>query len=299
MADDAGEAKPKCFIAMPITTSDAHAEMYGDQDHWTHVIEALHIPAVEAAGFEPVRPEAQGSILIHDNIIRNLEQCEMVLVDLSADNPNVFFELGIRTAINRPIALVWDELTRLPFDTSGINTMRYSAGLEAWTLDEQRKLIAQHLREASASCDGKNPLWDRYGLRVAADRAVTNKSPLEAKVELLAKQVESLTYSQSSSRDDIEIYPGQRINPVSGRVESQDADDLPKGVRSFVSLLRSQMRKHDLTGTVSVLGGTVHLAVKARDWTDEKSSPVVEEFIQDAVYMAHKRDIQIIVRRLR
>jgi len=45
------DPKPTCFIAMPITTTDEVARRYNDADHWTHVMEELFIPAIEAAGF--------------------------------------------------------------------------------------------------------------------------------------------------------------------------------------------------------------------------------------------------------
>lgn len=86
----AEEPKPKCFIAMPITTRDHEADRYNDELHWKHVMDSLFIKAIEAAGYEPVRPVAQGSHLIHELIIKHLEKCEMVLCDLSGHNKRIF-----------------------------------------------------------------------------------------------------------------------------------------------------------------------------------------------------------------
>ena len=47
-------------------------------------------------------PTASGSDLIHAKIIKNLETADLVLCDMSALNPNVFFEFGMRTALNKP-----------------------------------------------------------------------------------------------------------------------------------------------------------------------------------------------------
>ena len=57
-------------------------------------MEQLFIPAIEAAGFEAVPPLSEGSEWIHAKIIQQLIQADMVLVDLSSHNPNVFFKLG-------------------------------------------------------------------------------------------------------------------------------------------------------------------------------------------------------------
>ena len=103
---------PSCFIAMPIGTPDS-SQYQGDRDHFKHVLEHLFVPAIEMAGMNPVRPVVKGSDLIHAEIIKQLETAELVLCDISTLNANVFFELGIRTALNRPVCIIRDELTSI------------------------------------------------------------------------------------------------------------------------------------------------------------------------------------------
>ena len=47
--------------------------MYNDDLHFSHVLEHLMAPAVEKAGYEPIKPTAVGADLIHAEIIRQLE----------------------------------------------------------------------------------------------------------------------------------------------------------------------------------------------------------------------------------
>lgn len=102
----------------------------------SHVLEHLFVPAIEAAGFTAIRPTVEGSALIHSEIISNLERADLVLVDISRHNPNVFFELGVRTSLDKPVCLVRDNFTDvLPFDTAGLNTPTYDASLAPWKLD--------------------------------------------------------------------------------------------------------------------------------------------------------------------
>ena len=71
----------------------------------------------------------------------------MVLCDISSLTANVFFELGIRTALNKPVCVVKDELTtRIPFDTGIINHHTYSSSLSAWTLDKDMFTAARRDR---------------------------------------------------------------------------------------------------------------------------------------------------------
>ncbi len=186
---DAEPKKPTCFIAMPVSTRTQEAELYGDNDHWLHVMESLFVKAIETAGFEAIRPVAQGAHLIHGMIIKHLSQADLVLCDLSSHNPNVFFELGVRTSLNLPIALVCDEHTDLPFDTSGINTQTYNSALRGWEIEAEQGRLSAHLSKSASSCAGANPLWRQFGLSIRAQEPDTKESPLEAKLDLLADRM--------------------------------------------------------------------------------------------------------------
>ncbi|WP_433167165.1 hypothetical protein [Kribbella sp. CA-247076] len=188
-----GSAKKTCFIAMPITTAEEQFRLYGDEDHWTHVMESLFVPAVQAAGFEPWRPVARGSFLIHALIVRQLEQADMVLCDISHDNPNVFFELGVRTSVNKPIAIVrCDPSARIPFDVSGINTHTYDPSLKAWKHAAEIDTLAQHIRDAETSCAGENPLWRQFGLQLTADDPSGSESKEEALLAIMDQRIRQI-----------------------------------------------------------------------------------------------------------
>ena len=97
---------------MPLTTPARYVETYkGDTQHFIHVLGHLFKPAIEAAGLTPITPMSKGSKVIHGDIIRNLETADLVLCDMSILNPNVFFELGIRTALNKSVAMIRDNAT--------------------------------------------------------------------------------------------------------------------------------------------------------------------------------------------
>lgn len=145
-----GAQMPNCFIIMPITTPPAfHTDYDGDANHFIHVLEHLFMPAVTAAGFEPIKPIMQGGELIQAEIIRRLETADTVLCDISRHNANVFFELGVRTALDRPAFLVKDDKTEgYPFDTSVLNTYSYASDLSPWILQTQIERLAAHIRSS-------------------------------------------------------------------------------------------------------------------------------------------------------
>lgn len=184
--------RPKCFIAMPITTHPDEKTLYGDADHWSHVIDHLFVPAVEKAGFEAIKPSASGTSMIHGRIVQYLIEADMVLCDLSQHNPNVFFELGVRTSLDKPIALVKDEHRNIPFDTSGLNTHSYSSTLDVWKLEDEIDALAQHIQDSVRECAGQNPLWKHFGFTLTADRPGSDISPTDARLELLAERMSGI-----------------------------------------------------------------------------------------------------------
>src|SRR5687767_8303011 len=100
-----------CFVAMPISVPQSMVSRYEDKDHFIHVYEHLFAPAIRELEFEPISPVSKGSEVIHADIVRNLHDAHLVLCDMSTLNANVFFELGIRTALDKPVCLVADSAT--------------------------------------------------------------------------------------------------------------------------------------------------------------------------------------------
>lgn len=202
-------------------------------------MEGLFVRAVEQAGFRPVRPLALGSDLIHAAIIGSLSDANMVLCDLSAHNPNVFFELGVRTSLNLPITLVCDEFTTLPFDTAGINTHRYDSQLRGWEIEDAISKLADHLRESTTRCDGGNPLWRQFGLALKAQEPSADESPLEARIDLLTDQLARLQ-QRVESDSLLEASLAARttdINPVAASVYETRAHN-KRDVDAYVRALQ-------------------------------------------------------------
>lgn len=167
------ENKPRCFVIMPITMPGEKGDDYnGDADHFDKILNHLFVPAIQKAGFIPIPPKSTGSDIIHADIIKNLSVSELVLCDMSILNPNVFFEFGIRTALDKPVALVIDDATdEVPFDASMINFHRYKSS-PAWNNDEQVLALTEHILGTYAKSKNRNALWKYFGFAkppVAAD----------------------------------------------------------------------------------------------------------------------------------
>jgi hypothetical protein len=96
---------------MPISTPPESFSNYNnDVKHFKHVMKWLFIPAVEKAGFESILPVARGSDIIHDHVISKLHSSDIVLCDMSNQNPKYKISLCAYTKYR-------DKLTiQLPVD---------------------------------------------------------------------------------------------------------------------------------------------------------------------------------------
>lgn len=229
MSDDSNT----CFIIMPITTPKSVVELYkGDKDHFEHVLHHLHIPAVETAGFDPIPPIAKGSDMIHKEIINNLETADLVLCDISMLNPNVFFELGVRTSLNKPVCLVKDEhIDNIPFDAGPINHLNYRSALHGWELQEDVSAIAQHAKDSFERSDGQNTLWRVLGMKSNA-KPYERKMGVEGKIDELLFQIDEIREQIKS----IENMPNSRYtNSKSGLEFAVDYElGLDEKIKSYL-----------------------------------------------------------------
>ena len=115
-----------CFVIMPISDPEDYEE-----GHFKHVYEDLIIPACKKANFEPTRAdEVKESNLIQLDILNKLLEAPMAVCDLSSHNPNVLFELAIRQAFDKPVALIQEKGTPRIFDIESLRATDYCKDLK-------------------------------------------------------------------------------------------------------------------------------------------------------------------------
>ena len=102
-----------CFVAMPIRE---------DLRNTFDVIESVAV----YCGLKCVRADriAQ-SHQITDDINRNIESARIVIADLSGNNPNVFYEVGLAHGRDKRVVLMVQNETVVPFDLRGVRYLRY------------------------------------------------------------------------------------------------------------------------------------------------------------------------------
>ncbi len=111
----------KCFVISPIGDEGSEIRKRSDQ-LFKHVIK----PICEENGLEVTRLDqinTTGSITV--DLIEQIKTSGLVIADLTGHNPNVFYEVGYRTALSLPIVHLKQKDEMLPFDVTTIRTYDY------------------------------------------------------------------------------------------------------------------------------------------------------------------------------
>jgi tetratricopeptide (TPR) repeat protein len=104
-----------CFIVCPIGKENSRTRSRSD-----YIKEYVIEPALKGL-FHSTRADQMSAIgRIDDSMIRNIIESELVIVDFTDNNPNVYFEFGIRCALgDKPFICICNkkQISSLPFDS--------------------------------------------------------------------------------------------------------------------------------------------------------------------------------------
>lgn len=156
-----------CFVIMPISDHKDYPK-----GHFLRVYQDIIGPACRMAGFEPIRADdIKQSNLIHLDMLERILEAPMALCDLSSRNPNVLFELGLRQAFDKPVALIREVGTPDIFDIGPLRYTEYRKERVYNEVIEDQQSIADAIRDTSvahANGDGVNSIVKLLSLGKAA-----------------------------------------------------------------------------------------------------------------------------------
>lgn len=116
------KAGDSCFVMMPF------ASPIGDY------YSSVYKPAIEKAKLVPVRADNEifGAGKIMDQVWNGINAATVLVAELTTKNPNVFYELGIAHALQKPVVLVSSNSDDVPFDLKHIRVIYYDKNDPFW-----------------------------------------------------------------------------------------------------------------------------------------------------------------------
>lgn len=150
------KSRPRAFVIMPFgIKKNADNTDINFDEIYRHLID----PALNEAGFDAIRADEEmmsGDILT--DMFQELLLADLVVADLSIDNANVFYELGVRHAFRRRgVVHIQCGRNYLPFDVFNVRTIAYRIGADSMEisnsphLEADRENIIDACRNTAAS----------------------------------------------------------------------------------------------------------------------------------------------------
>ena len=158
--------RPICFMIMPYSTKATGAAPGSgspEKVNFDRLWEAALRPAIENAGYEPVRANEDIGALIINEMIERLAISDLVLADVSIPNGNVYYEIGIRHAAQKQGCIMTAATWSKPlFDIDQMRQIRYPLPEESISNETAREIIRIVKEAIPAMAAGDSPFYQVF-----------------------------------------------------------------------------------------------------------------------------------------
>jgi hypothetical protein len=112
-----GTSRLRCFVLMPF------AQSFGDVYAAIRTAIEKSVPGeqVDCRRLDEVTPAGR----ITDRLVRELNEAAIVVADLTGNNPNVMWEAGYAMALRKPLLVITQDLSQMPFDLKDMLAIKY------------------------------------------------------------------------------------------------------------------------------------------------------------------------------
>jgi hypothetical protein len=136
-----------CFVIAPIGKDASPTRQRSDQV-LKHIVE----PAASECGYQTMRADSiESSGIITAQIIEHLFNDPMVVADLTESNANVFYELGVRHTVRKPVIQMIEDGETIPFDVAQLRTIKLNTRDPNTMLDRAADARQQLVKQIRAT----------------------------------------------------------------------------------------------------------------------------------------------------
>lgn len=248
-----------CFVIMPISQQVGY-----EAGHFDFVYEDIIKPSIEATGMLPIRAdETINTNLIQLDILRKVIGSDMAICDMSAKNPNVFYELGVRQAFDKPTVLMTDSITSAPFDVSSLRYVEYQEKMSYRDVKFAVERLTQALIETYEKQGDKSEINSLIRLMELTGPAqlnsvdITDEDRTALQIMELSTAVNHMQVTQNKMlgllSNDIERHKsnGRQFDTLESIMDSVNPNyynenvKIASGRRRDLTSLRKQLREYD------------------------------------------------------
>ena len=204
---------------------------------------AIFKPAIEEAGLKPVRADDlfRLSVIVSD-IWQMIRGAGVLLAELTTKNANVFYELGLAHALGKPVVLVSENMSDVPFDLQQLRVLLYDKDNPSWGDSFTLEIVSSLKQTISEPIEAILPIFRTKQTTFAPD-----EEALSSRVEDLESQVRLLRARSTPTRTRLSLAR-ERIREELYRVGSESELDefflANHRGRVPLSLLLAEVRNH-------------------------------------------------------
>ncbi|MBS1774257.1 MAG: hypothetical protein JST82_15470 [Bacteroidetes bacterium] len=176
----------KCFIITPIGHDNSDTRIKTDG-----LIKAVILPVLaelDIKGYAAHQIDITGSIT--KQIIQRIVEDDIVIANLTELNPNVMYELAVRHATRKPVVILAEFGTSLPFDIAQQNTIFYTNDMIG--VDVLKPKLQAAIETCLKEQKPNNPIYDGIEESIMKEIAIKNSTDTE---KYILDKLEELTYA--------------------------------------------------------------------------------------------------------
>lgn len=228
-----GDVKKKCFVITPIGDNNSDIRRHIDG-----IIDQVIIPAIGDKYEVEVAHRKHEIGSINDRVIRSVYEADLVIANLTNLNPNVMFELAIRYSYGKPVIVIAEAETKLPFDIVDENTVFYvndpagASELKATIIEFENNIdYTKQTYGPVHRAISKVPLYKE----VESGKSVSNTNMLRYIVERLNSLENILITQKDIKRNDIKRVKSLKVVLDFGQILTKAGikDDIYTEVTSY------------------------------------------------------------------
>jgi len=180
-----------CFVISPIGSPESPTRERAD-----HVFEFVIEDALEDFDYTPKRADhiAEPGIITND-VIEYVVESPLVIADLTGRNANVFYELAIRHAYEKPTIQIVDEDEDIPFDLASTRTINFDH-TDVESVSNAKTKIAEQAKNINNDTDSfENPITvaeDIRDLKQSSDPEERSMAELMENISNLRSDVNAI-----------------------------------------------------------------------------------------------------------
>jgi hypothetical protein len=141
--------------------------------------------------------------LIDAQMINDLLKADLVIADLSFQNPNAFYEIGIRHMAQKPIIHMQLDSEKIPFDVSLYRAIKYSRVRYSDVIEARSQLKAAVAAVLADGYQVENPVTSTRGVVALEERATSGEKVLFEQLRTMQNRLDRLERPIALSTSEI------------------------------------------------------------------------------------------------